>query len=145
MGTRTASASAGEFLRLLRRHGLASEEVRRVMRALSSLSEEEWEVVMALLDPALKAASKRWLVPVVYHVVHAELERWYPLAKGPAPLLDVKGVSQRLNVSERSVERLIEIGHLTPLWIGGVRRFSQEGIDAFLRQYAIRRRRKRKR
>jgi excisionase family DNA binding protein len=144
MGITTGSAAADEVMRLLRRHGLQSEEVRRVFRALTALSEEEWEAVLRLLDPAVKQASKRWLVPVVYHVVHAEMERWYPLAKGPAPLLDLKGVALRLSVSERSVERLVAAGHLAPLWVGGARRFSQEGIDAFLRRYAVRGRGRRK-
>jgi excisionase family DNA binding protein len=144
MGNTTGSAAADEVVRLLRRHGLAGEEVRRVFRALNTLSEEEWEAVMRLLDPAVKEAAKRWLVPVVYHIVHAEMERWYPLVKGPPPLLDVKGVAERLNVSERSVERLVASGQLVPLGVGGARRFSQEGVRAFLRRYAVRRRRKRK-
>lgn len=51
----------------------------------------------------------------------------------PDALLDVKGLADYLNVSERQVETLIAEGHIHPLWIGGCRRFDRKAIDAYLR------------
>ena len=49
------------------------------------------------------------------------------------PLLDVSGVAEYLNVSTRTIERIVAEGRLVPLWVRGQRRFTQEGVQAFLR------------
>lgn len=135
MGIIIERAAVEAAAQLLRRHGLVSW---RPMRAAISLSEADWEVLLALLDPLAKETLRRWLVPVVYHTVHDELERWHASMKTPPPLLDLAGVARRLNVSERTVERLIADGLLTPLWIAGSRRFSPESVESFLKRYTIR-------
>lgn len=139
------SATSGEVLRLLRRHGLAGEEMRRVFKAIGAMSGEEWEVVIRLLDPAVVRSVERWVVPAVKQVVQHEVDRWHEQSSQPQPLLDVKGVARFLAVSERTVERLIADGALVPIRVGDVRRFSKEAVDAFLRSSIVRRRRRRKR
>lgn len=52
------------------------------------------------------------------------------------PLLRVQGVARRLNVSKRTVERLVADGELRPLWIKGQRRFTPAAVDAYLRTSA---------
>jgi excisionase family DNA binding protein len=141
MGVIIERAAAEEALRLLRHHGLSCGALDRVLRESTSLTEAEWEAAFTLLDPVAKEAMRRWLVPVVYHVVSAELERWHASVKTSPPLFDLAGVARRLNVSERTVERLVAEGLLTPLWVGGSRRFAPEGVDGFLKRYAIRGRR----
>ena len=49
------------------------------------------------------------------------------------PLLSVKDVARTLQVSERTVETLIGVGHLRPLWVQGQRRFHPDAVDAYLR------------
>ena len=49
------------------------------------------------------------------------------------PLLDVSEVAGYLNVSTRTVERIVAEGRLVPLWVRGQRRFTHEGGQAFLR------------
>ena len=58
-------------------------------------------------------------------------------------VLDVRGVAAHLAVSERTVETLVAEGQITPIWVGGQRRFSWEAIDAFKRSAAGPRRRRR--
>lgn len=57
-------------------------------------------------------------------------------------LIDVKGVAEALGVSVRLTERLIADGEIRPIWIGGVRRFSRETIEAYIRVAARPRRRR---
>jgi len=61
----------------------------------------------------------------------------------PEKLLTLKRLAGYLDVSERQVETLIAEGHITPLWIGGVRRFSRAAIDAYLRNATEKPRRRR--
>jgi excisionase family DNA binding protein len=136
---------ADEVMRVLRRHGLAGEEARRVFRALTAMSEEEWEVVVNLLDSVATRGVERWVVPAVKRVVELELDRWQELSSQPQPLLDVKGVARWLAVSERTVERLLADGALVPIRVGDTRRFTREAVEAFLRSSVFRRRRRRKR
>lgn len=136
MGVIIEQAAAEEAQRLLRQHGLSCGDLDRATKGLAALSEADWEAVFTLLNPVAKEAMRRWLVPVIYHVVSAELERWHANLKAPPPLFDLAGVARRLNVSERSVERLVAEGLITPLWIGSSRRFSPEAVEAFLKRYA---------
>lgn len=55
---------------------------------------------------------------------------------GPPPLLDVSDVAERLKVSARTVERIVNAGHLRPLWIEGQRRFTSAAVEAYLRTCA---------
>lgn len=49
------------------------------------------------------------------------------------PLLSVKCVAQRLAVSVRTVESLIALGEIKPIWIGGQRRFHEDTLEIFIR------------
>ena len=52
---------------------------------------------------------------------------------GLKPLLDVADVAKTLNVSPRTVEKIIGLGKLRPLWIKGQRRFHPDVVMAYLR------------
>lgn len=59
--------------------------------------------------------------------------------KAEAPdgqLLDIEDVARILKVSVRTVETLVAEGKLIPLRIRSMRRFTREGIDAYLRSAA---------
>lgn len=56
--------------------------------------------------------------------------------KRPLPLLAVDGVAERLSVSKRTVERLIEDGEIDPIWIRGQRRFCQKEVRDYIRRSA---------
>lgn len=49
-----------------------------------------------------------------------------------APLLTVRDVAKRLQVSERTVRRLIEAGDLAVIHIGGLVRVSEEALRDLL-------------
>ena len=51
---------------------------------------------------------------------------------GLKPLLDVADVAKTLNVSPRTVEKLIGQGKLRPLWIKGQRRFHPDAVMDYL-------------
>ena len=57
---------------------------------------------------------------------------------GPPPLLDVNDVAARLKVSARTVERIVNAGHLRPIWIEGQRRFTSAAVEAYLKAAARR-------
>lgn len=44
-------------------------------------------------------------------------------------------VADYLNVSKRTVERIIDRGCLNPLWIGEQRRFDPEAVRAYVREH----------
>jgi excisionase family DNA binding protein len=44
-------------------------------------------------------------------------------------------VADYLNVSKRTVERIIDRGRLNPLWIGEQRRFDPEAVRAYVREH----------
>lgn len=46
-----------------------------------------------------------------------------------------KQVADYLNISKRTVDRIIDRGHLNPLWIGEQRRFTPEAIEAYEREH----------
>ncbi|MCS3782694.1 helix-turn-helix domain-containing protein [Salinibacter ruber] len=46
-----------------------------------------------------------------------------------------KQVADYLNVSKRTVERIIDRGRLNPLWIGEQRRFNPEAVRAYVREH----------
>ena len=46
-----------------------------------------------------------------------------------------KQVADYLNVSKRTVERIIDRGRLNPLWIGEQRRFDPEAVRAYVREH----------
>lgn len=52
------------------------------------------------------------------------------------PLLGVSDVAARLNVSARTVERIVASGQLRPLWIEGQRRFTVAAVEAYLKACA---------
>jgi len=52
----------------------------------------------------------------------------------PAKLWTIGDVATRLNVSNRTVESIIDDGKLTPIWIRGQRRFEPEAVEAYLRR-----------
>ncbi len=51
---------------------------------------------------------------------------------GLKPLLDVADVAKTLNVSPRTVEKIIGLGKLRPLWIKGQRRFHPDTVTDYL-------------
>ena len=51
---------------------------------------------------------------------------------GLKPLLDVADVAKTLNVSPRTVEKLIGLDELRPLWIKGQRRFHPDAVMDYL-------------
>ncbi|MEL7167905.1 MAG: helix-turn-helix domain-containing protein [Bacteroidota bacterium] len=51
-------------------------------------------------------------------------------------LLTLRQVAERLQVSERTVERIVASGKLRPLWIERQRRFTTAAVDAYLRDVA---------
>jgi excisionase family DNA binding protein len=55
-----------------------------------------------------------------------------------APLLTIKDVAGRLNVHKRTVERIIDQGHLKPIWVRGQRRFEPEAVRAYIREHCRR-------
>jgi len=55
-------------------------------------------------------------------------------------LLFVAGVARRLEVSEKTVRRLVARGELPAKRVGGVRVFSTEDIEKFLRERKERKR-----
>lgn len=57
---------------------------------------------------------------------------------GPPPLLDVSDVAERLKVSARTVERIVNSGQLRPIWIEGQRRFTLAAVEAYLKAAAKR-------
>ena len=61
------------------------------------------------------------------------------------PLLSVPDVARTLQVSERTVEKLIALGKLRPLWIGGQRRFHPDTIAAYMRSAENQKQRKKRR
>jgi excisionase family DNA binding protein len=44
-------------------------------------------------------------------------------------------VADYLNISERTLDRIIDRGHLNPLWVGKQRRFTPEAIEAYIREH----------
>ena len=63
------------------------------------------------------------------------------LPQPPPPLLDLSGVAQALNVSERTVENFVAAGELPVVRLGtgkrrGLRRFDPEAVTAFIRRRA---------
>ena len=127
-----------EAERVLRSKGLSRITTRRAVGILRELTSEEVTKLFEACDPVVRAATKRWLVPVVHTVVEVVVDRAISTSNATPALLTIKEVARRLNVSERSVERLIAAGQIVPLWIGESRRFAPEAIDAFLRRYAVR-------
>lgn len=51
-------------------------------------------------------------------------------------LKDISDVARHLQVSPRTVETLVAEGQLAPIWIRGQRRFTEEALDAYLRNRA---------
>jgi len=54
----------------------------------------------------------------------------------PKPLLSVNNLAKTLNVSKRTVEKIIADGEIRPIWIRGQRRFHPETVDAYIRRMA---------
>jgi excisionase family DNA binding protein len=52
----------------------------------------------------------------------------------PDPLWTIEDVFTRLDVGKRTVEKIIDAGGITPIWIRGQRRFEPEAIEAYLRR-----------
>jgi excisionase family DNA binding protein len=69
--------------------------------------------------------------------VHLEPLGRAPLeASGTPPLLTIAQVAARLQVSERTVERILARGVLKPVWVEGQRRFTDAAVEAYLRHAA---------
>jgi excisionase family DNA binding protein len=49
-------------------------------------------------------------------------------------------VADHLNVSKRTVERIIDRGRLTPIRVGAQRRFEPESVRAYVREHCTSRR-----
>lgn len=62
-----------------------------------------------------------------------------PLRLLAAGLRTKRQVAERLQVSVRTVERLVRAGELTPCQIGRAVRFSERQIEAYLRAHTERR------
>jgi excisionase family DNA binding protein len=81
---------------------------------------------------------------ILREVLRDELAAWRAQLQEPRPLLDAAAVARQLNVSVRTVERLIAEGEIVPIRIGSSRRFTPESIEAFLRKTVRLRRRRRR-
>lgn len=81
--------------------------------------------VAALLRPDLQRQIEQAVRETGLRLLH---ER-----KALKPLLAVRDVARTLNVSERTVETLIAMGELRPLWVKGQRRFHPDTVDAYVR------------
>lgn len=68
--------------------------------------------------------------------VRSELEA----ASVRPPLLKIEGVAALLAVSVRTVENIIEGEELAPIWVGGVRRFDPDAVEAYVRSPSRRKR-----
>ncbi len=79
-------------------------------------------------DPAALAAR----VAELEAVVSALSMRLLEVPKAKPPLMSVRDVGRRLNVSERTVRTLIADGQLRPIPIRGQHRFSPAAIDAYI-------------
>lgn len=55
-------------------------------------------------------------------------------AEAPTPLWTIEDVATRLDVGKRTVEKIIDAGRITPIWVRGQRRFEPEAIEAYLRK-----------
>ena len=44
-------------------------------------------------------------------------------------------VADYLNISERTLDRIFDRGHLNPLWVRGQRRFDPEAVRAYVREH----------
>ena len=55
--------------------------------------------------------------------------------QSPEGLWPPQQVADYLNVSKRTVERIIDRGRLNPLWVGGQRRFKPEAVRAYVQEY----------
>jgi excisionase family DNA binding protein len=53
----------------------------------------------------------------------------------PEGLLSPEQVKEYLGVSDRTVDRLVDRGFLSPIWIGGQRRFELEAVRGYLREH----------
>ena len=51
-----------------------------------------------------------------------------------APLLDAKGVAERLSISVRTLDTLISGGEIVPTYVGRQRRFTPGSVNAYLRR-----------
>ncbi len=85
------------------------------------------DVLAAKLD-ALKADLKNELGDAFRVQAQLLLDEY----TGLKPLLDVADVAKTLNVSPRTVEKLIGLDELRPLWIKGQRRFHPDVVMAYL-------------
>ena len=85
-----------------------------------------------VLDARLVAFRDHLTEHVVEQVraLNEQLLREYSAMK---PLLDVADVARTLGVSPRTVEKLIGLGKLKPLWVKGQRRFHPDAVTAYLR------------
>jgi excisionase family DNA binding protein len=48
------------------------------------------------------------------------------------PLLSVRQAAQKLNVSEKTIRRLIRRGEVPALWVGGQQRLDQDELETWL-------------
>lgn len=86
--------------------------------------------------PTLPESSE--LIAAIKEAIREEIA---DLTRAPSPepvLLSVDDVANHLQVSRRTVEKIIAGGDLQPLWIRGQRRFHPKVIDAYLRRCAKR-------
>ena len=58
-----------------------------------------------------------------------------PASSSKRPLRTVQGTAERLNVSTRTVRRLIDAGDLPVIWIGRSIRIDDDDLDAFIERY----------
>lgn len=68
--------------------------------------------------------------------VHSLQSAVNALEAAQSGLRTASGVADYLGVSLRTVETLISLGELRPIWIRGARRFTPEGVEAFLHSAA---------
>lgn len=66
-------------------------------------------------------------------IIETQNERLLQQHTALKPLMSIKDVARTLGVSERTVETLVAVGKLRPLWIKGQRRFHPDAVDAFIR------------
>lgn len=95
------------------------------------------ETLAARIAPEIAAQVAACILPAL----RSEMQK----AAAPDPLLSIEEVAAWLAVSPRTAEKLVAAGKLSPLWIGGQRRFTRPGVEAYLRSTEARRTTARKR
>ena len=85
------------------------------------------------LRPELKTELKEAVREVLVETLRDEREELFFDQEMSQPLMSAKCVARKLAVSLRTVEKVVALGELVPIWIEGQRRFHPDVVDAYIR------------